>query len=246
MASRNFSILLKGDEIMKRLVVIIVTVLAGMTSLCGGTIYPVNPSGTFVTLSPGDFIQFVPEQSAGLPDPNPVIGDNLGQHPGGFGVGFPVVGTFFVGVFGGAIDTSKPSTAVYLWETTAPPNDVAFAGPQIQLGYWDGTAFTGYGIPQAASYLGTGVQATDPSREITSSITPLSDFDITPGFPFLLNAVRIEAADAFAHNQVTAVAINVTPEPSTMLLLGTGFVGLLNGGWRRRKQKSKQSKLGSH
>ena len=80
-------------------------------------LYPVAPPGTSISLQPADFIQSVPEQSPGLPDPNPVIGDNLGQHPGAFGIGFPDTGTYFVGVFGRPIDTSQPG-AVYLWETT--------------------------------------------------------------------------------------------------------------------------------
>ena len=186
-------------------------------------LYPVAPPGSFVELQPADFIQFVPDQSPGLPDPNPVLGDNLGQHPGAFGVGFPDAGTFFVGVFGGPINTGHPHAAVYLWETTNPPNGVAFTGPQIQLGNWDGASFHPQGIPQTASYLGTGVL--EAGREITSSITPLSDFGIVPGHPEPLNAVRIEAI-ARLHNQVTAVAANVIPEPAA-LVVWTLLVGLM-------------------
>lgn len=218
---------------MKRLVTTIAAVVFGMAVYFGGSasagLYPVIPPGTFVTLQPEDFIQSVPEQSPGLPTPNPVIGDNLSQHPGAFGIGFPPVDTYFVGVFGGSIDTSKPDAAVYLWETTAPDNGVAFPGPQIQLGYWDGMVFTTYGISQAASYSGTGIvkflQTQD--YEINSSITPLSDFEILPGFPYLLNAVRIEAVDEFAHNQVIAVVSNVVvPEPSTIFLICAGLAGV--------------------
>lgn len=234
---------------MKKLVMIIATVAAVAVLLRGeafADVYPVAPPGTSVTLHPGDFIQQVPAQSAGLPDPNPVIGDDLGQHPGAFAIGNPPLGTFFIGVFGGPIDTTHTNAAVYLWETSGRGfNDVAFGGPQIQLGYWDGTAFTPYGNPRAASYLGTGISGTDPFYEITSSITLVSDFGIAPGFPILLNAVRIEAADRPAHNQVTAVATNVVPESSTMLLLGT-IVGLLGHDWARRNQMRRRSKLGSH
>jgi hypothetical protein len=154
-----------------------------------------------------------------------VVGDNLGQHPGWQGG----TGQFFIGVFGGLIDTADPSTSVYLWETSGGNNTVRFDGPQIQLGYWDGTAFTPYGVPQIASYLGTGVLVFDgiQIREITSSITPLSAFGVTSGFLQLLNAVEI-SANPTGHDQVTAVATDAdTPEPAVVLTFAGGLMLLI-------------------
>jgi PEP-CTERM motif len=199
------------------------------------TLYPIAPPNTFVALDPADFIQAVPEHSPGLFFAPAIIGDNIGQHPGGFGGGANP-GDYFIGVFGGNIDTTNPRAAVYLWETSGGQNTVPFPGPLIQLGYWNGT-FTPYGTEQPSSYLGTGALENGPFpfREITSSITPLSAFGITPGFPFPLNAVRIDA-NPQGQNQVTAVAtlVNV-PEPSTVLLLGGGFVVVLGCRTRGRR-----------
>ena len=198
--------------------------------------FPIAPPGSNVILDSLDFIQSVPEQSPGLLTPNPVIGANLTQHPGAFRIGFPEVGTFFVGVFADLIDTTNPSSALYLWETTgAPDNTEPFPGPEIQIGFWDGNSFTPYGIPQLASYRGTGEYWFDQGTffEITSSVTPLSDFGIAPGFPVALNAVRIEAVNA-AHNQVTAVAADIVPESSTPLLIGIGLAVLVALDRRKR------------
>ena len=41
--------------------------------------------------------------------------------------------------------------------------------------------------------------------------------------------------EAFGYDDMT-VAVNVVPEPSTFLLLGTGILGLAFYGWRKRKQ----------
>jgi hypothetical protein len=201
----------------KSLLTIIAAAFAGMAAFFGGTAsagdYPVAPPGTYITLQLSSFIQSVPSQSSGLPVPNPVIGDHLGQHPGAFGSGQPPVGTYFIGVFAGLIDTSDPGAGVYLWETS-PAGLGGGTGPQIQLGHWDGTAFSADGNPQAASYSDSGVAGDTAGMDIFSSFTPLSAFGISPGAPLCLNAVRIEATVS-GHNQVTAVA--VVPEPSFTL-----------------------------
>jgi hypothetical protein len=220
----------------KSLLTISTAAFAAMATFFGGTAsagqYPVAPPGTYVTLDLSSFIQSVPSQTPGLPVPNPVIGDHLGQHPGAFVSGQPAPGTFFVGVFAGPIDTSNLNAKLYLWETSVAGLGGS-TGPQIQLGYWNGTAFSAYGNPQAASYLDTGVAGDIAGMDIYSSIIPLSAFGIYPGFPNLLNAVEIEAADISAHNQVTAVAI---PETSATLLLGASLACLLGYGWKRNKK----------
>ena len=224
----------------KSLLTVIAAAFAGLATFFGGGAfagqYPVAPPFTYVTLELSSFIQSVPYTSwTGSPDPNnPVIGDNLNQHPGAFYTGSPLVGAYFIGFFGVPIDTSNPGAAVYLWETTSVGLNGA-KGPQIQLGHWNGTAFHAYGNSSAASYYDTGVSVNTGSggyMELNSNITPLTDFGISPGFPALLNAVEIEASDFNAHNQVIAVA--VIPEPSATLLLGTGLACLLGYGWQRK------------
>jgi hypothetical protein len=232
---------------MRKTITVIFNAIAAITALLAGTAsattYPIAPPGASVTLSPVDFIQSVPDESPRLPNPNPVIGDNLGQHPGAFVTGAPDLGSFFVGVFGGPIDTTLPDAAIYLWETTGFGAGVSLTGPEIQLGFWDGTAFTPFGMSQPASYLATHVRA--GTMEIRSSITPLSDFDISPGFSSPLNAVEIEVVDSSAHNQVTAVAsnsveANAVPEPSVGPLLSIGLIGLLGYHWQQRKLTRKR------
>jgi hypothetical protein len=186
-----------------------------------------------VSLDPWDFIQSVPEQSPGLSVPNKVIGDHLGQHPGGFDTGGPKVGTFLVGVFGGQIDLHRPDADVFLWETTAAGYGDPFLGPQISLGYWDGNTFTPYGNPVNALYDFTGAPGDLPGMEIYSSVTPLGEFNI-PGSPYL-NAVEIAVVDVNRENQVTAVATYAIPEPSTIVLAGAAVTCLLAYGWMRKR-----------
>ena len=205
--------------------------------------YPIYPGGTYVTLSSGNFIQSVPDQSPGMPNPNPVIGDNLNQHPGGFGVGWPIENNFFIGVFGGPIDTKNPNAAVYLWETTGGGVGLNGApGPLISVGFWDGTEFImpPDAVTVPSHFYDTGqwlypyYYPYDYFYMITSSITPLSAFNLGDTTDFgIYNAVKI-SYNPHGHNQVTAVATNIVPEPSTFLLLGVGLAGV---GFLRRRMK---------
>jgi hypothetical protein len=225
----------KGSTMIKPLLTISTAACAAMAAFFATTtsaeLYPVAPPGSFVTLTRSSFIQSVPYTSwTGMPDPsNPAIGDNLYQHPGGFYTGQPLLGTYFIGVFAEQINASVSGAAIYLWETSGPIGGGG-QGPQVQLGRWTGTTFQAYGSPQPASYLDTGVWLDTGGglyMELYSSLIPLSAFGIEPGFPFLLNAVRIEAADLNAHNQLIAAA--VVPEPSATFILAAGLACLLGG-----------------
>ncbi|MEI8197382.1 MAG: hypothetical protein WCI73_15905, partial [Phycisphaerae bacterium] len=230
------------------ILIAITAACTGVAILFGGVAsanqYAITPPGTMTTLDLNNFVQFVPLGGGDVVvgSNNPVIGDHIGQHPGAFLIGQPTSGSFFVGVFGSPIDTSVSNASVYLWETTSSSG--YFAGPQIQVGYWDGSTFSAYGITQTASYAPTGTLG-DPQAGlpmwINCSITHLTDFGINSGFPHVLNAVRIEATPT-GHDQVTALAVPVVPLPSSALLGGTSLVCLFGGDWLRRKFHAKKTR----
>lgn len=208
-------------------------------------LYPSLPEYSYVTLEDNEFLRYIADQSPGEPKPNPVIGNNPVQHPGGLYWGDK---NYFIGVFWRGIDTSNPETAIYLWETTG--DTLHSDGPRIQLGYWDGTEFLAYGIPQAAKYRSTGLPVHFEFWErefrgyLNASITPLSDFLIRPDFPFEINAVKIEVYDFSAHNQVTAVATNHlahVPEPATLPLVAASLLTLLGFTLRQERQINNKS-----
>jgi hypothetical protein len=189
-------------------------------------VYPVAPPGSTVTLQPADFVQYVPDHSPELNEADRLIGDTLDQHPGGFccgGLGY------LVGVFGHSFDAADPGY-VRLWETTGGSNNDNMMGPQITLGHWDGTAFTAYGVSVNAVYNGTGTGSF--GFEVTASATPLAEFRVG-GHP-VLNAVMLDTTGA-QMPQVTAAAIDVVPEPSSVVLQASALGVVRVMGWRRRK-----------
>jgi hypothetical protein len=202
--------------------------------------YPPSPGSRpmFAILQPSDFVQSVAQATPFVTNPDELIGDHLGEHPGAFVSGMPPDGSFLVGVFGGPIAADRPN-AIGLWETSGPrPIDFIFGGPGIQLGFWDGFNFIPFGDQVQASYRDTGAPADDAGMHIASSVIPLSRFNLMLP-PFVdLNAIRIEAIPG-GHNQVTGAAINVTnfiPEPSAVVLFGTGLVCVLARAWKVKKQ----------
>ena len=104
----------------KSLLTIMAAGFAGMATFFGGAAsagqYTIAPPVTYVTLPLSSFIQSVPYTSwTGSPDPNnPVIGDNLNEHPGAFYTGMPSVGLYFIGVFGRSQTVNDPKTVAFV------------------------------------------------------------------------------------------------------------------------------------
>lgn len=105
---------MKRRPLTKRACLAAIVVAGACASTVFARSYAIAPPGVSVRLQPGDFISYVPQQSPWLPVPNSVVGDNIGQHPGAFKIGFPDVGTYFVGVFGHGISPGEPKTSIYL------------------------------------------------------------------------------------------------------------------------------------
>lgn len=233
--------------------IVTVTILSGLRA-SAAALYPTAPAGTSVLLDHSSFIQYVPSESPGLPNPNPVIDDTLGQHPGAFGIGFPTPGQFFVGVFGDPIDPSAgEGVDVYLWEVEfiAPGEEHTFpwVGPLVQVGFWDGATFQPYGSQVRAWYWDTGQRwLDDPDwaltgpRPILSSRIPWSSF-VDPGFSHELNAVEVTAT--YGHIMVNAVAAAPVPEPRVTLLLCGGLTVLFICRGIRRPFRIGESMVGS-
>ena len=245
-------------------IALLASVLMGLfVSSASANFYPIAPPHSLVSLDPSEFIYAVPQQTEGLVTPSPIIGDDVGQHPGAWQAADPSYGVtgpdlYLVGLFARPIDTSNANAAVYLWRTfgnLGSGYSGSVGGPQIEVGYWDGSTFTRYGRPQFASYRDTGVGGDAyihpypceflcfEIHELASSMTLLSDFDIPLGFPTLLNSVRIEAANFYDRQywagsdwRVTGIAANLVPEPETLSLLAVALIAL--SGCRRRSSVS--------
>jgi hypothetical protein len=164
------------------------------------------------------------------------IGDNYGQHPGAFCVGWPPPDSYFIGVFADQLDLTFQESKLYLWETTFDGLS-GVAGPHVQLGFWDwgSMTFTARGTVETAYYFSTQFVSPTNHYIVSSSVIPLGDFNLA-GDP--INAVRI-SYNSGGHNQVTAVAFKPVPEPGTAALFGLGLSGWTWWGWSRRTRGRK-------
>ena len=198
-------------------------------------LYHIAPGpNTTVDLDGSDFLVAAPK---GLNYcESKAIGDNYGQHPGAFCVGWPPSDSYFIGVFADQLDLTFPQSKLYLWETTGSGLS-GDAGPHVQLGFWDwgSMTFTDRGTVETAHYFSTQFVSPTNGYIINSSVIPLNDFALASD---PINAVRI-SYNSGGHNQVTAVAFKPVPEPSTAALFGLGLSGWTWWAWSRRTSRRK-------
>ena len=196
-------------------------------------LYHIAPGpNTTVDLDGSDFLVAAPK---GLNYcESKAIGDNYGQHPGAFCVGWPPSDSYFIGVFADQLDLTFPQSKLYLWETTGSGLS-GDAGPHVQLGFWDwgSMTFTDRGTVETAHYFSTQFVSPTNGYIINSSVIPLNDL-VLASDP--INAVRI-SYNSGGHNQVTAVAFKPVPEPSTAALFGLGLSGWTWWAWSRRTSR---------
>jgi hypothetical protein len=129
---------------------------------------------------------------------------------------------------GGATVTSSQSAFVAVLDADAPDDHFDFR---------DGTGLSGAPIVVNGSPMTTGrlwLILSSPDGSVFSNDSLPSVAQLEQLQPYSFNLLQDDPNGIIRFND--NVSATVTPEPSTLVLLGMGAVGLLGWAWRRRKR----------